>query len=362
MKLNLLENILKNRRNKYLWILITTLLIQGIITLKTTTVNAQIDNPSESTTETDRTPNLEPWRRARLKHILTGHTSSVDSVIFSPDSELLFSGGNVNDPEIRLWSVDSGELLEDDSLKGHPASVLTMAITPDGKTLVSSGEDSVINIWDLETMENKGIFLEHNSSVLSVAITPDSRSLVSGGLDGIRVWSLTPQRPLYILDPIGNPAYSIAVHPNGYIIASGDGDGNVRFWDLRRAQLVSDFTPHGNVISSLIFTPDGKSLISTGFDRDVKVWDLATGELKILIENAHSDFIRAMALHPNGKTLATASNDGVRLWNIETGEFVTILNNGHQDWVQALAFSPDGNYLACGSFDSSIQIWEEIRR
>ena len=84
------------------------------------------------------------------------------AVTFTPDSRYLITGGSGTveigdgdwfghnhdaDTNIRVWEVESGELVQ--TLEGHNAAVLGLAVTPDGKTLVSSSSDSTVRLWDL---------------------------------------------------------------------------------------------------------------------------------------------------------------------------------------------------------------------
>jgi len=72
--------------------------------------------------------------------------SSVTSVSFSPDSEIIASGSR--DITIRLWNVADGR--EITILKGHTSSVMSVSFSPDGKTLASGSWDNTIRLWNLD--------------------------------------------------------------------------------------------------------------------------------------------------------------------------------------------------------------------
>ena len=315
-------------------------------------------NPNQEQISPEFTsPSPRPWRRVRLVYTLNDHQGTVDSLVFTPDSSMLISGGGRNDAQMRIWSLKTGKSLT--QIRAQRSGILAMAIDPLSKNLISGGEDSGINIWDWQSGEYQSAILEHKSSVTALAITPDGRTLVSGGLDGMKVWNLAtlPQSPYYTLADIGNVTNAIAVNPNGFLVANGDSDGTVKFWNIRTGNYISQFKPHDKMISGLVFTPDGQTLITASHDHTIKIWDLQSGQLLNTLMG-HSEAVRAIALHPTRPILASGGNDGIILWNLETREFNTRLR-GHKHWVESLVFSPDGRYLASGSFDATVKVWED---
>lgn len=293
------------------------------------------------------------WTNVQLVRTLEGHETVVDSLVFSPDGKMLISGGGDNDAQIRLWWVNTGTQI--DRFRAHRTAVFAMTLSPNGETLATAGTDAAINLWNWETGDYTRTFLDPVHNTLSLAITPDSQVLISGGLDGIRVWNLRTQRPLYTLARF-DPTYALAVNPNGYILASGGSRGEIKFWNLRTAQLVSEFSAHADQISAIAFTPDGSTMVTGSRDRTIKVWNASTGQLLRTL-SGHTGAIRALTLHPDGETLASGSDDGVRLWNLQSGELLSQLS-GHTDWIGALAFSRDGRMLASGGFDRTINLWQ----
>ncbi|NJL00260.1 MAG: WD40 repeat domain-containing protein [Spirulinaceae cyanobacterium SM2_1_0] len=303
-----------------------------------------------------RSPLIQQWRDARLRHQLDGHTTTVDALIFSPDSQVLISGGAQNDPTIRRWSVQTGRQL--DNQRAQATSVEALAIGADGRILASSGGDTGIHIWQNGRYERA--IINHFHNILALAISPDGRVLVSGGLDGIRVWDLIAQRPLYTLARFGTPTYKLAISTDGYTLASGGRDGRVQLWDLRTGDRLGEWqAPDLGPVTALAFTPDGETLLAGGDDRLIYIWDLATGETVRPPLRGHTGEIRALTVHPSGEFFASASDDGARLWELPSGDPIGQLN-AHQDWTHSLAFSPDGRFLATGSYDRQIAIWEAL--
>ena len=117
-----------------------------------------------------------------LLRYIDKHTDNINSVVFSPDGEMLVSGSD--DGSIRLWDVATEQQFGE-PLMGHTSSVLSVAFSPDGETLASGGGyDQTIRLWDVDTGQQIGEpLMGHTSSVKSVAFSPDGEMLASGSGD-----------------------------------------------------------------------------------------------------------------------------------------------------------------------------------
>ncbi|MDZ8224626.1 MAG: WD40 repeat domain-containing protein [Nostoc sp. ChiVER01] len=303
------------------------------------------------------TPNSQTtnsFANAQLLYTLIGHTGTVKSLAFTPDSKILVSGGAENEGVIRLWNLAKGKKLANIN-KAHQTAIESLVISPDGQTLASCSDDNTINLWNLKNFKFTRSFVGHTSNVLSLAVSPDSKVLISGALDGIRIWDLLQQRPLGTLVRFDNLIYTLALSPDGQTLASGDNKGVIKLWNLSTGKLISEFVAHDNAVTSVVFTPDGQTLATASRDRTVKLWNINTGEL-VRTLTGHNNWVNAIAINPDGQTLASAGRDGIKLWNLTTGELINTLSE-HTDWVSAIAFSPDGKILASGGFDKQIKIW-----
>ena len=82
----------------------------------------------------------------RTKKTLGQHSGDAYAVTFSPDGKLLVSTGQ--DGLARVWTVADGKLWK--TLEGHKSGIPHAAFSPDGKRLATAGWDSSIMLWDLE--------------------------------------------------------------------------------------------------------------------------------------------------------------------------------------------------------------------
>ncbi|MBS9386976.1 MAG: hypothetical protein HEQ24_23325 [Dolichospermum sp. BR01] len=104
---------------------------------------------------------LTPPGGGGLIRTLEGHDYPVNAIALTPDGKTVISGSRDN--TIKIWDLGTGQ--QKLTLKGHSNSVNAIALTPDGKTVISGSWDKTIKIWDLATGTEKFTFTGHSDSV-----------------------------------------------------------------------------------------------------------------------------------------------------------------------------------------------------
>ncbi|MFS0516486.1 hypothetical protein ACEYW6_17470, partial [Nostoc sp. UIC 10607] len=110
---------------------------------------------------------------------LTGHSGPVLAVALTPDGKRVISASS--DKTLKLWNLDTGE--DERTFNGHSDSVNAVAFTPDGKQVISASFDNTLKLWNLETGEDERTFNGHSGPVLAVALTPDGKRVISASSD-----------------------------------------------------------------------------------------------------------------------------------------------------------------------------------
>ncbi|MEG4534042.1 serine/threonine-protein kinase [Microcoleus sp. D2_18a_D3] len=215
-------------------------------------------------------------------------------------------------------------------------------------------------VWLLSTLPTTQFLqrsLDNVESVNAIALSPDGKTLVSASVGRIRIWNVRTGRLLLTLKSVHSKksVNTLAVSPNSSILASGGGDNNVILWDLKTGRRMRTIPAHKAAVKAIAFSRDGQTLASGSDDKTIRLWNVRTGS-RLRTLSGHAGGVNAIAVSRDGKTLASGSQDKtVRLWNLGTGEVRRIIT-GHRGPVTAVAFSPNGKIVASASTDNTIRL------
>jgi WD40 repeat protein/tetratricopeptide (TPR) repeat protein len=258
---------------------------------------------------------------------------------------------------------------------GHSALIKGLALTPDGKQLVSAGDDKVIRVWDRQTGATvrtiRGqVGPGEEGRIYTIALSPDGRWLAAGGwmapgrgvrdneVGDIRLYDFATGNLVALLRGHLDGVNSLAFSADSKLLISGGGDSTAIVWDVADRRLVHRLWGHRQFVYAAGFTPDGMRAVTGGDDATLKLWSLNDGK-EIATLTGHKGRVFRLAISAADGTIASGSVDGeIRLWDDKTGQFRrTLANTGA---VGALSFSPDGKRLmACSaSAPNKCHVWE----
>lgn len=285
------------------------------------------------------------------------HTSSVNSVLFSPDGRTIASSSR--DGTIRFWDTHTGSPIANPI--DVESNVRSLAFTSDG-LLLSASDDLLVRLWDLKgapSLIQK--FSGHTDTIWSVASSPDCRYVASSSEDGmVHIWDA--QTADQVNEPIcyEERVPSLSFSADGRSIACSAPSGNaIALWNIsNREEFQQRFVGHREQINSIAFSPCGKLIVSGANDKSIRLWDAQTGAPVLPPMEGHTDRVTFVAFSPDGEIIVSGSWDKtVGLWSSRSGASICFLK-GHVDFVTSVAFAPDGEHIVSGACDNSIRLWK----
>ncbi|PWB68381.1 hypothetical protein C3F09_11780 [candidate division GN15 bacterium] len=296
---------------------------------------------------------------ATLIESLTGHTSGVWTVAFSPDGKLLASGAQ--DGQVLVRSIDS--LAKWHRAGSYTGWIVGLAFSPDSRFLAYgaadgfAGAEGRIGLWNIEADTLERTLFGHSGGCWSIDFQESTGRLVSGSFDRtVRIWDPSTGAEITTLSGHTAQVLSVDFNPTQNLIASSGVDYTVRIWNSETGSCVCVLRGHSGNVGYVKFSPDGTKLASSADDGTVRMWNFADSSL-IWSQPAGQGWVNCVNFSPDGSLLVTCGHDGsVALRDAASGALLKRLS-GHLAPVLRGAFSPDGTILATASWDNTVRLW-----
>ena len=210
----------------------------GIGTFAARTVALAVDKQGQYFAIGQNSGSIRRWKQAEVPQPFEWQafeSNIVWALAFSPDGTQLASVGS---SEIAIW--DLAKRTEIRRWNCQESNALSVAWSPDGKTVATAGAGNEIRLWNPETGERTGQMIGGNASFFCIAFSSDGSRLVGAtrsseqvGIPGeIVVWSMADKSKLATLTGHALGIWKIAISPDDKIIASASADGTIRLWDM----------------------------------------------------------------------------------------------------------------------------------
>lgn len=274
------------------------------------------------------------------------------SLAVDPSGEVICAG-SLHSDSIHIWSVQTGQLL--DQLAGHEGPISSLAFAPDGGILVSGSWDNTIRLWSIFARTQTSEPLQVQANVVSLAVRPDSKQIAVSTLDGqLAFWSVSEALQTGIVDGrrdvsggrkisdrrtaanvAGTKAFNtIQYSADGTCIIAGGNSKYICLYECQSGMLVKKFTVSVNLaldgtqefLNSRLLTEAGPL---DGIDRDGEAEDLqdridtslpgaSRGDASVRRQRPEIR-VPAVAFAPTGRHFCAASTEGLLVYGLDSG-------------------------------------------
>ncbi|BFG02913.1 U3 small nucleolar RNA-associated protein 15 homolog [Drosophila madeirensis] len=217
----------------------------------------------------------------------------------------------------------------------------------------------------------------------------------------VQIYNLVTKLVVKNLSRFQKSAYGATFRQDGRLLAAGDEEGHVKLFDTTSRNILRIFKGHKAPVHRTFFTNDKLQLTSFCDDKSVRLWDVSNEKVVQTYNDAHTDYIRAGAMHPvagnmfvsggydgkinlfdtraenaiqrtldhgspvesllfmpNGSIFISAGGNQVRVWDLISGCRLLTMMSQHHKTVTCLRLGTDGRRLFSGGLDRHVKIYD----
>ena len=228
---------------------------------------------------------------------------------------------------------------------GSGSGVSNVAISRDGKWIVSGTTSGQVTVWNSESHAKTNAFSGHDKGVYAVDVSPDGTTIATGSDDKtVCVWSFTGQR---LLGPLKHDWAVPAVRfsPDGRLLATATwGHESVRIYDSHDGRLLADAPIRVNspFNQSLAWLNNSEQLLALSRDGSIHCLDVSTGRILLQWAIHSNNSPKCITLASNGMFVAASANSSVSFWDTAThNQIGSVVHHPANIWSMAISRSYD---------------------
>ena len=268
--------------------------------------------------------------------------------------------------EVELRDAESGAVRH--TLTGIRGNVNSVAFSTDGQWVAAAGGEPGLQgqaaIWRVADGTLVRKFEGHFDALYSVALSPDGKLLATGSYDQkIKLWDTATGAEVRTLTGHNGAVYGLAFRPDGKVLASASGDRTVKLWEVATGKRLDTFSQPTKEQYTVAFSPDGRRLVAGGVDNRIRLYAVSAGAVEgtnQLLESkfAHEGAVLRIVFASDGATLLSSAEDRTVKW----WDAAKLVERGHldpqPDLAPAVAFTAGNTRFVVGRLDGSLQFFD----
>jgi WD40 repeat protein len=232
-----------------------------------------------------------------------------------------YNGGHVRVRDVRELERRGGNADDVDYI-GHRGAITSLAVNAASNVMASGGDDGVVRIWNLRTVEPTPLLLRHPSGpIRALTLSGDGAIVVSGGDYSARIWA-TQTGELLREIAVDGAALAVTCAPGMEFVAIGDSAGDILFAPLNGTAQPAAARAYAAVLALAIAT-DTKFLVSGDAAGNVQLWDAAMPETS-RATHLFANPVSWVAFGASGKTVLAKSGAWIHELEIQSSGFSVI--------------------------------------
>jgi len=275
------------------------------------------------------------------------HRGPVTGVALIPGTNSVVTSGY--DSAVGLFNLETSEV----QLLGYHRHLVNRIVVDSGTPRAASvSSDYTIGLWDLVRFRPIRTLLGHYDDVEDFVFIDQETGASASRDRRILIWDLSTGAVRHVLEGHEKDVLALAYH-DGRLYSSGD-DMTMRVWDVQTGALLKTWGPFENETDTCALDPSRMRAALGCDDGHIRIFNTRTGALEADLE-AHRSGVKKVAVSPRtGDILSAAYDQKIIIWNAESLKAAFTVQSPRSIWERSLTWSPEGDRILGGTFDGTV--------
>ncbi|EGC35809.1 hypothetical protein DICPUDRAFT_151786 [Dictyostelium purpureum] len=324
-------------------------------------------------------PNLHPFERPReyvralnatkLDRVfakpfvasLSGHSDGIFTMTRHPNQLNCVASGSC-DGVIKLWNLTS--FTERTTIQSHEGFVRGITFTPDGKYVISCGEDKTVKMWKLDMPEftfNEDIVSSFNgkNAFTSIDHQRNSSTFATSGVN-VEIWKHQRSTPFQTLSWGYGTITKVKFNPiETDLLASCTTDRDVILYDIRQNSPAQKLTTTMRN-NALAWNPTESFTLAIGNeDENVYQYDIRKLDKAMTVHRDHVGAVLDVDYSPTGREIVSGGLDKtIRIFPVDSFKSREVYFTNRMQRIFSVLYTADSRFILSGSDDMNIRVWK----
>src|SRR5262249_42064849 len=205
----------------------------------------------------------------------------------------------------------------------HQGDALSVALSPDGRTVASGGVDALLQVLDRDTGRVRRTIPTETARARNLVSDPGAPPAPAAGHWRTKLWDLSdPSSPPRMLGG-GEGTTDLDMHPGAHLFATSRAPDHVRVWDLAADPRTDHWAAHDRAVTGVAIAA-GNAIFSSGIDGQLSLW--RPGQTAPSASMRLNGAAGQIAISENQRWIASVGQSGTAaVWDARDGHRLAVL-------------------------------------